>query len=79
MRLEDSSDRDNDTATSKELDVRGDDVVAHEYLHGMRLLSVTSGLTLVMFLGMMDVSIIATVSHALLFYTGPVAEGGSTE
>lgn len=69
MRLEDSSDRDNDTATSKELDVRGDDdVVTHEYLHGMRLLSVTSGLTLVMFLGMMDVSIIATVSRPLLLY-----------
>ncbi|KXJ92627.1 efflux pump protein [Microdochium bolleyi] len=34
--------------------------VAHEYLEGMRLLLVTSSLTLVMFLGMMDISIIAT-------------------
>jgi len=75
MRLEDSSDRDNDTATSKELDVRGGHGAAHEYLHGTRLLSVTGGLTLVMFLGMMDVSIIATVRRSFVC-TGLVVEGG---
>lgn len=61
VRLEDGSDRETDT--TKEMGACDDDA-AHEYLEGVRLLVVTSGLTLVMFLGMMDISIIATVSRA---------------
>ncbi|KAH7032764.1 major facilitator superfamily-domain-containing protein [Microdochium trichocladiopsis] len=55
MRLEDGSDPETDT--SREL---GPPEFTHEFLHGLRLLLVTGGLTLVMFLGMMDISIIAT-------------------